>query len=99
MIKSQQGRRTLEKAGIPYLMRLSVGLETVDQIIQTIDEALNKKLPAFRQEANFKREIYSNLKLELLKSERIQDLTNSLFGKPDIGRNPIIVGNFNFSHD
>ena len=41
MIKSQQGRGTLERAGIsPYLMRLSVGLEPVEHITQTIDDAL-----------------------------------------------------------
>ena len=41
MIKSQQGRGILEEAGIsPYLMRLSVGLEPVEQITQTIDDAL-----------------------------------------------------------
>ena len=41
LIKSEEGKHILEEAGIsPHLLRLSVGLEPVDQIIQTIDDAL-----------------------------------------------------------
>jgi cystathionine beta-lyase/cystathionine gamma-synthase len=41
MMQSKEGLRELEAAGIsPYLCRLSVGLESVDEIIHTLQDAL-----------------------------------------------------------
>ena len=48
-------QKNLEKLASSLFDAFVCGLEPVDQIIQTIDEALNKKASAFRQEANFKR--------------------------------------------
>jgi cystathionine gamma-synthase len=41
LIKTEKGREFLDQAGLsPYLLRLSVGLEPVEEIVQCIDRAL-----------------------------------------------------------